>query len=445
MKTEQPESNSRRDMLLGAIIPSVAAAALLGGSRSAHAQFSSQPTITSETYITGKDFGAVGNGTADDTVALQEAIDYCFDNKRSLYLKSGTYKVSATLLKDQAFHSINIIGDGSGSTIIKGTHNGPILKIKGGSGSAALSKISHISFEGSNIGVAVEVADQCNLVFEHCQFTKCTVGLQLHNEHGFTEFVRALGCDFTSSCILPLELRRTGGDASFHGCGIVGKSVIDSPAFPSSVVRIGAGCFLYNSEFNMQVFTHHASTIFENLSTEGSYAFGFISVEPQTTQPLLVASGRHLPFAGVVTGIGSDVVKLGSLYLCESVYVGQTGGLSFTGGRYANKINNAAKTNVLPSPLASCVRQVHVNINANNYVYRALLVVEHNGFGSAGTYSISHSGMFFNSAGYGAPSFSVDSSGRLVITNNNFPTTGVIINYQETQLTQPINGNFVGA
>ena len=63
-----------------------------------------------------KDFGAVGDGSADDTAALQRAIDYCVTNQLKLLLQ-GAFKITSPLVIDYA--NITIEGDlnGFGSAI----------------------------------------------------------------------------------------------------------------------------------------------------------------------------------------------------------------------------------------------------------------------------------------------------------------------------------------
>lgn len=84
-------------------------------------------TKVSYSLITGapinvKDFGAVGNGAADDTAAIQAAIDYCTiagNRKQTLYFPASNpgqfYKITAPLVIKG---SLNIIGDGEFSTLI---------------------------------------------------------------------------------------------------------------------------------------------------------------------------------------------------------------------------------------------------------------------------------------------------------------------------------------
>lgn len=68
-------------------------------------EFNDRITVTenslktfSATNITPEQFGAVGNGQVDDTIALQKAIDYCVANGKQLKCQNGkTYCISSAL------------------------------------------------------------------------------------------------------------------------------------------------------------------------------------------------------------------------------------------------------------------------------------------------------------------------------------------------------------
>ena len=47
---------------------------------------------------TPSSFGAKGDGKADDYMAFQKAIDYCIEYKRKLFIPSGTYRITKTLV-----------------------------------------------------------------------------------------------------------------------------------------------------------------------------------------------------------------------------------------------------------------------------------------------------------------------------------------------------------
>jgi hypothetical protein len=65
--------------------------------------------------VSVKDFGAVGDGTTDDTTALRAAIAYCESatswGGRALYIPGGRYKISGALTLSKEF--ITIFGDGA--------------------------------------------------------------------------------------------------------------------------------------------------------------------------------------------------------------------------------------------------------------------------------------------------------------------------------------------
>ena len=47
--------------------------------------------------MNAKKFGAVGNGATDDTLAIQEAIDFAAKKGTSVFLPKGFYRISKTL------------------------------------------------------------------------------------------------------------------------------------------------------------------------------------------------------------------------------------------------------------------------------------------------------------------------------------------------------------
>lgn len=84
------------------------------------------------------DYGAVGNGTADDTAAIQQAISdewarisltpsAAQQSRNAIYLPAGTYLISSSLL---LYPFITLYGDGPGKTTIKMTASGsnPVMR-----------------------------------------------------------------------------------------------------------------------------------------------------------------------------------------------------------------------------------------------------------------------------------------------------------------------------
>ena len=75
--------------------------------------------------ISVKDFGAVGDGVADDTAAIQAAVTAA--NGGTVYIPAGTYITSATITCSVI--GASIVGDSAGVSIISATHtNGAVIR-----------------------------------------------------------------------------------------------------------------------------------------------------------------------------------------------------------------------------------------------------------------------------------------------------------------------------
>jgi hypothetical protein len=98
------------------------------------------------------DFGAVGDGVADDTAAIQAAIDAVIaSGGNTLYIPAGTYKTTDTLRISDA-SKLNILGAGKYLSIItRANTTGPILLLENASG---VSTVNGYYFEWSSFKLA---------------------------------------------------------------------------------------------------------------------------------------------------------------------------------------------------------------------------------------------------------------------------------------------------
>lgn len=103
-------------------------------------------------YITPQDYGAVGNGTTDDTAALQSALTAA-GTSGTLYIPAATYAISSALTVPS---SVVVRGAGVNSTIIKQTSTTANALT---AATATAVKISELQVlgpsSGSGIGVSV--------------------------------------------------------------------------------------------------------------------------------------------------------------------------------------------------------------------------------------------------------------------------------------------------
>ena len=81
-------------------------------------------------WVSVKDFGAVGDGVADDTAAIQAAADAAFAAGKPVYAPAGVYKLTA-----QVVFRTGLVGDGKTRTkfqaVNDGTKRGEIFSIQG--------------------------------------------------------------------------------------------------------------------------------------------------------------------------------------------------------------------------------------------------------------------------------------------------------------------------
>lgn len=100
-----------------------------------------QSTNTATTYINVQTaFGAVGDGVADDTAALQAALDYTVSTGGCIYIPTGLYRVTSGLVATYVYTNVTAVtrpsikGDGPGNSQIlwdgANTPSVPIMKLQ---------------------------------------------------------------------------------------------------------------------------------------------------------------------------------------------------------------------------------------------------------------------------------------------------------------------------
>ena len=115
--------------------------------------------------VSVKDFGAVGDGVADDTVAIQAAIDYSQTANKILTVDAGTYKITATLTTSST-KPLDLRGEGFGpgtnevGTVFKFyTPADTLFYIRtGNTAKQSLSNFMCVNASGGTTEIAMDVA-----------------------------------------------------------------------------------------------------------------------------------------------------------------------------------------------------------------------------------------------------------------------------------------------
>jgi parallel beta-helix repeat protein len=129
-----------------------------------------------------KDFGATGDGTTDDTTAIQNALNA--GTGRSVYFPAGTYRISTTLLVKT---KTTLIGEGMNKSIIKLTSGfgAGVTAIRNEIISGTVNvyydtdlEFYGLTFDGNNnstrTGELVGIAKVQNVTFSNCGFQNHT-------------------------------------------------------------------------------------------------------------------------------------------------------------------------------------------------------------------------------------------------------------------------------
>ncbi|NDC49350.1 MAG: hypothetical protein EBZ61_09805 [Micrococcales bacterium] len=134
-----------------------------------------------------KDFGAVGNGVANDTAALQAAIDFAATNGQTLYFPYGTYLITSTL--DIRNKKISWVGDNyyTNATTIQGNFDAFLVNGAGVAPSTYYGpyEIKNIRFVNTNNGTSLGSAGCFDLRYtgtckiENCAVIAQNVGIRL--------------------------------------------------------------------------------------------------------------------------------------------------------------------------------------------------------------------------------------------------------------------------
>lgn len=283
--------------------------------------------------VSVKDFGAVGNGVADDTAAIQAAINYATSTKKSLVIiPAGTYKITSSLTVGPTGNDIEIAGDGITLTLIAPSFGVLTDSMLVGTNGVAARNIILRDFaiggsgDGSTTG-GILVYDAARIRFNRVSIYSTKYGIRLYRCYAarfrdcFFRYVRGVQIDM---------LDRTGNGAVVDKCEFYDSGTLESKA--SVVISQADNVTVMNSAFETTYIALSMVTAkvvrFINNYSEGSY--------------------KHFMFDTAIPS-GAVTSKSG-IFICEGNWLG-------------------VKTN------ASDVENCELGIFRNNAVYQCTIAV----------------------------------------------------------------------
>lgn len=191
-------------------------------------------------FISVKDFGAVGDGTTDDTVALQAALDYVCNNSNttgfigpSLYVQRGNYRITANLVAPAAGANVQplvMFGEGTSGNIqsrifANNVAVTRILDIDDNGSSRGGNYIRNLTFDGvagtADYGIYSERLTDS--VFDRVRITGCS-SAGFYWENGWV--VRMVNCDIRSNTGNGVECNGQGNGFYCAGTHIANNSLV---------------------------------------------------------------------------------------------------------------------------------------------------------------------------------------------------------------------------
>ena len=288
-----------------------------------------------------KDYGCIGNGTANDAPAIQNLLNKIRDNGGGeIYFPPGTYKVNSCLI----LYSNTTITLDKGATLIRGDNINFMILSNCADSTLAYNGIKNVIIRGGTIDVGTGFTQgSCAAGFIHAQNILIENVEILHNNAGY-HMLDICGCKNVKvkDCYLhdPITSQSSAELIQFDGAG-------SRTQFPSTQLTEGAATFDGTPDINIEVcgcvfelnsyspaFGNHNAQANKNIDIHdniisgsagdrGAVAFAHnneATVTNKTTQVFI----HHNIFEGCNIGFTFSTVGTGKIYVRDNIFKGIT-------------------------------------------------------------------------------------------------------------------------
>jgi hypothetical protein len=300
-----------------------------------------------------------------------------------------------------------------------------------------------IQFLGNGSDTAIQLSGVVYYDIERCSFSGSSVGVYLRNTSTsqYTEFCRCRNCWFAYCTTTAVRYTTVGGFSSYNGSGL--QDCMVNVKNNQNVVVIDSGS-VYNAPMSFQCWAEGGSTLIVNNSRALTAMHGTITVEGGNPRDVVTIAGGNtaIAYAGKFvinsTGcLGGTITQVDVVNLIGS-------SMPLYGGRKSTRFAcTSGTTHETNKPgFYGSARIVHLALSnsANTYDFRAVLLVMDNNTTGGGSLTTLGVNLVNDAAGYGAPSLSFGNDG-IMISNANFPPTGVAAILEHTQIGGPVPYN----
>ena len=279
---------------------------------------------------------------ATDTANIQKLVNLAQTTRGTVVLRAGTYAMDIVTSKVEK--QPRIVGQGRQHTFWDGT-----IKWQGVSSKFSGGWMSGFTMLGTHTGkAAIEFNGVCDVHWNDVRvYGTYDVGILFHNELA-GEYVELCSgaASFYATVKTAIHYKKTAGDASFHGSGLLPDSNIQQGTGPA--ILIDAGARPYNSPMTVRVWTDVVTyPVIQHNGDLQSNFFGHFMVEQKALVPwaagnTIYYSGSASSYMGVTGG-----PNYGTFLLINNLQA-QTGGTGSPVGPFAaSKIAGSKGNNIL--------------------------------------------------------------------------------------------------